>query len=890
MKKRNSIMNRILPMVFCLILTLGAVEPLILRAEEKQEETVVRVGWYESTFNITGTYGERSGYSFVPMGNEKYYVYSDTLRSDISISDIQTMNGKRVGIDKNTIQVEFFKSWMEENGIDARVIVVNGFSQAQEKIRTGEIDCVVAPDLSYGLDSNLSASFCIGESDIYFAINKDRMDLKEELDEAMNQINTAKPYYTEELKRKYDLSPMANTLSREEIEWLGEHGKIRVAYLKDNLAFSDIDENTGNLIGALAEYIKYASNCLKNGTLEFEAIPYDSIGEEMDALKSGEVDVIFPLNKSLHYGEKEGILFSDTMLNTPMAAVTTQNNFNESAENTVAVAKDDIGLKWYLSSKYPKWEIIYCDNPDDYEKLLEDKKVDCFVTSAYRMLNCYNEKSFYCVYLSKSTSMSFVANRDETTLISVLNKTIRVMPDLLMNGALTMYANPVKKVTWKDFARDNFMDIALIMLAVFLGILIMVLVVLKKVKDAARKTTILNEQLQESHENLKMALVSAEHANEAKTIFLSNMSHDIRTPMNAIIGFTNIALKQDTNETVENCLKKISESSEHLLALINDVLDISRIESGKTKFAPAPVNICVVTESVLDIMQEFLNGRDLTFNVELNKLETPYVIADAVRIREVLVNILSNAVKYTNDGGSVTFATDYRKGESDGQIVVHYSVADTGVGMSKEFLGKIFDEFSQEESGARTQYKGTGLGMPIAKRYVEMMGGTISVESEKGVGTTVVVEIPMYFTSADNVQEQDLPVYIDVNGRKVLLAEDNDMNAEIATIQLEEYGIQVTRVNDGKEALDIFANNKEGCFDLILMDIMMPVMNGYEATRAIRAIKERPDAQTIPIIAMTANAFAEDVQASLDAGMNAHIAKPIVIEEVIKVISGNLKE
>ena len=393
------------------------------------------------------------------------------------------------------------------------------------------------------------------------------------------------------------------------------------------------------------------------------------------------------------------------------------------------------------------------------------------------------------------------------------------------------------------------------------------------------------------NQKLADAVHTAENANRAKTIFLNNMSHDIRTPMNAIMGFTDIAMKYHPKPEVENCLQKIRESSEHLLTLINDVLDISRIESGKIKFAPIGVDIVEVTDTVLSIMYGFLSNRNITFHTHLAIPETRYVLADAVRIREVLVNILGNAVKFTGDGGSITFTSDYLPGADDRHMIVRYRVTDTGVGMTKEFLKHIFDEFSQEESSARTHYKGSGLGMAISKRYVDLMGGNISVESEKGKGSTFTVELPLELTEADKVQKQASPGdSTDLTGVKILMAEDNDLNAEIAMVQLEELGIHITRASDGKEALKIFASNQPGTFDIIFMDIMMPKMNGYEATKAIRALQNRPDARTIPIIAMTANAFAEDVQASLDAGMNDHLSKPIVMEEVIKTIARNIPQ
>ena len=391
------------------------------------------------------------------------------------------------------------------------------------------------------------------------------------------------------------------------------------------------------------------------------------------------------------------------------------------------------------------------------------------------------------------------------------------------------------------------------------------------------------------NQRLEDAFHTAENANRAKTTFLNNMSHDIRTPMNAIIGFTNIAMKHEPKPEVRGCLEKIRESSDHLLTLINDVLDISRIESGKIKFAPIPVDITVVADTVLSIMQGFLSNRNIAFHTDLAIPEKPCVLADAVRIREVLVNILGNAVKFTEDGGTIAFEASYHPGADDRHIMVRYRIVDTGVGMREEFVEHIFDEFSQEDNGARTQYKGTGLGMAITKRYVDLMGGTISVESKKGEGSAFTVEIPLELTDESNVQTQGLPAAkVNLIGAKILMAEDNDLNAEIAMVQLEELGIQVTRAADGKEALKIFASNQPGTFDIIFMDIMMPKMNGYEATKAIRALQNRPDARTIPIIAMTANAFAEDVQASLDAGMNGHIAKPIVIDEVVKTIARNL--
>lgn len=392
---------------------------------------------------------------------------------------------------------------------------------------------------------------------------------------------------------------------------------------------------------------------------------------------------------------------------------------------------------------------------------------------------------------------------------------------------------------------------------------------------------------QKQKQLLMNAAEEADAANKAKSAFLLSMSHDIRTPMNAIIGFTNIALHQNMVSDIHDSLKKVQQSSNHLLSLLNDVLDFSRIESGKVTISPEPVDITQLTDNVQAIMNGLLYNRDLQFEVHRENLKNPYVLADVVRIREVLVNLLGNAVKFTKDGGEITLDISSYPGADEKHIITRYVVRDNGIGMSEEFQKKLFDPFSQEDdANARTQYKGTGLGMAITKKYVDMMGGSIAVESKKGVGATFTVEIPLELPEQVIPSEQKQHLHRDLTGIHVLMAEDNDLNAELATIMLEDAGMIVTRASDGKEVVDLFKNNPRGTYDLILMDIMMPNMDGHQAAKAIRALGiERSDAVTIPIIALSANAFIDDIQESLDSGMNDHISKPINIEELIDTIT-----
>lgn len=396
---------------------------------------------------------------------------------------------------------------------------------------------------------------------------------------------------------------------------------------------------------------------------------------------------------------------------------------------------------------------------------------------------------------------------------------------------------------------------------------------------------------QKQKQLLMTAAEEADAANKAKSAFLLSISHDIRTPMNAIIGFTNIALRQNTVSDIHDSLEKVQQSSNHLLSLLNDVLDFTRIESGKVTISPEPVDITQLTDNVQAIMNGLLYNRDLKFEVHREIPKNSYVLADVLRIREVLVNLLGNAVKFTKDGGKITLDVSSYQGADEKHIITRYVVRDNGIGMSEEFQKKLFDPFSQEDdANARTQYKGTGLGMAITKKYVDMMGGSIAVESKKGVGSTFTVEIPLELQEQVIQSEQKQHLHRDLTGIHVLMAEDNDLNAELATIILEDAGMTVTRASDGKEVVDLFKNHPRGTYDLVLMDIMMPNMDGHQAAKAIRALGiERSDAVTMPIIALSANAFIDDIRESLDSGMNDHISKPINIEELIDTITKYIK-
>lgn len=500
-----------------------------------------------------------------------------------------------------------------------------------------------------------------------------------------------------------------------------------------------------------------------------------------------------------------------------------------------------------------------------------------------------NKRSYDVLGKENVPQFVYITKNTDRELASILSKCIKADNSDRLDELVDKYTT---------FDKDNFSLMRMVklkpwpfvaLLLTFLGGGIIIFLISRNnrtMRKMAAQQQALAASLQEKNEQLERSVLLEQQANKARREFLCHMSHDIRTPMNAIIGFTEIAKQQTKDKEIGTCLEKISRSSEHLLDLINNVLDMSRIESGNDEYRPVPVELSTVTDAVLNIMTGFLANRDLHFEVQrpVPNEEHIWVLTDSVRLREILVNILGNAVKFTKDGGHIQLQEEILPSHNAGEILVQYTITDTGVGMSKEFMEHLFDEFTQESRDARTLYRGSGLGMAITKRYVEMMGGSIQVDSKKGQGTTFVVVIPMEVTKVPKQAILGEAEKFSLEGVHVLLAEDNDLNAEIAMLQLEKQGMVVKRVENGQEAVETFAEQPAGSFDVILMDIMMPLMNGYEATKAIRSMESRPDAVKIPIIAMTANAFAEDVEAAHAAGMDAHLSKPIDMKEVLQTL------
>ena len=1055
-----------------LLLLLSAVLP-VKAAAETASAKVVRVGSFEDTFNYVNEKGARKGYGYElletlsgytgwqfeyvtcdwsdcfeklkngeidiiggisytedrtqemlfsdePMGVEKYYLYADLSRADISASDFKTLNGKKIGVLMGTEPEVMLTEWEEKYGLKTEHVNISNNEDVKQKLADHEIDCFVSLEESFWAERGISTITRVGESGIYYAINKNRPDIKEELDDAMRALDEAVPFYTADLYKRYFSMDYTPILTGEEKAWLRKHGAIRMGFLASDSGVSTFDPATGEFTGVITDYIQFAADCLGNQELEFQLVGYDSKEAELDALKSGEIDMIFHCDQNPNLAEEYHFACTNTTWTSNLMAVTNKQHFNENNVNRIAVPQNKLSLKKYLAFYYPQWEIVDCDTQEDAARLVKDGQADCFVTGISSE-NKYSKKySFYSVPLVNPVRSCFAVNSGNRSLLSILNKTIKAMPVNMLAGALAMYKSSARKVTLSDFIKDNFFKVMLISsiaVAVVLLTILMLLQKARKAEAAARKAA---SDTQELNAKLQVAVEKAESANRAKSTFLSNMSHDIRTPMNAIIGFTTLALSNiDDTDRVKDYLGKTLASSNHLLSLINDVLDMSRIESGKIHLEEVEVNLSDVLHDLKTIVSGQIYAKQLELYMDAMDVTDEDVYCDKTRLNQILLNLLSNAIKFTPAGGTVSVRVRQLAGKVHGCGQYEFRIKDNGIGMSQEFAQKIFEPFERERTSTVSRIQGTGLGMAITKNIVDMMGGTIEVQTAQGKGTEFTVCVPMRaqteqrpvekiteleglkalvvdddFNTCDSVTKMlvkvgmraewtlsgkeavlrarqsiemsdvyhayiidwrlpdmngievtrqirslhdDTPIIIltaydwsdieveakaagvtafcakpmfmsdlretlmsalgqkpadavqrllpeknaDFKGKHILLVEDNELNREIAQEILREYGFLVDSAENGAVAVEKVSTAAPGSYDLVLMDVQMPIMDGYTATRKIRALDD-PARAKLPILAMTANAFDEDRRNALESGMNGFLSKPIVIDDLVQ--------
>lgn len=934
----QTLMRKSVCAMLCLLLLLSAVLP-VKAAAETAPAKVVRVGSFEDTFNYCNEKGARKGYGYEllqtlsgytgwqfeyvtcdwsdcfeklkngeidimgdisytedraeemlfsdePMGEEKYYLYADLSRADISASDYKTLNGKKIGVLMGTEPEVMLTEWEEKHGIKTQHVNISNNEDVKQKLANHEIDCFVSLEESFWAELGISTITRVGKSGIYYALNKDRPDLKEELDNAMRALDEAAPFYTADLYKRYFSLDYIPILTGEEKAWLRGHGAIRMGFLTSDRGVSTYDPATGEITGTITDYIQFAADCLGNQELEFQLVGYDDKEAELNALKSGEIDMIFHFDQSPNLAEEYRVACTNTTWTSNMMAVTNQQLFTENKVNRIAVPQNKISLTRYLAFYYPQWEIVDCDTQEDAIKLVKDGQADCFITGVSSEAKYSKNHGFYSVLLPNPAKSCFAVNSGNRSLLSILNKTIKAMPANMLTSSLAMYKSSSRKVTLSEFIKDNFFMVLLVSSIAVAAILLTILKLLRKARKAEAAARKAANDTQELNAKLQVAVEKAESANRAKSTFLFNMSHDIRTPMNAIIGYADLASRHsDDPAKLKNYMENIQVCGQNLLMLLNNVLDLARIENDKTEMEYSVSDVDKDFRNCVAMFRNQADSKGQTLTVTTQLLH-PYVYVDIPHLTEVCTNLVSNAVKYTGAGGTIRCDVTQKSGEKEGWCDMVITVADNGIGMSQEFQKHIFEPFERERTSTVSKVEGSGIGMGIVKKLVGLMNGTVAVESKIGVGSTFTVTIPCRIASEDETQAKRETNPSDQKclcGTRILLTEDNDLNAEIATELLQEEGCTVDRAKDGVECVDMLEKAANGTYQLILMDIQMPVMNGYDAAKKIRRMDD-PQKAGIPIIAMTANAFTEDRQVALDAGMNDHIAKPINMNVLVPTL------
>ena len=793
-------------------------------------------------------------FSSNPEGTERYYIYARPDRDDLAKGDPQALQGLTIGYNPGVMQTFVGQQWLTNEGIACTYREYDGDSVLFDALANNEVDAVIMNDTI----SSPSASpmFYIGSSDYYFAVPKSRPDLMNDINAAMTAIARVNPRYNDEVKSSYSTQNSgSSSLNGPECSWLkANDNTITLGYITGKLPYCNEDED-GEMEGSLASL---ATTLHDKFGITVKTVAFDSYKMMSKALSKGSIDVALPVYRDYWFAEQTGVVQSVSLGTMSLTAIHTGSDLNKDLQS-IACTKSSFINQNALGSLFPTATVTEYQSDDEAFDALRKGTVHCIVAPSSRVKTIgdrYDLEDCETVELPDTCELSCWISRGKPELLGIINKGIINAGESLSASSYSSTSYTAQESDTFQFLYRNRAAIVTVIICILLTSIVILAWSLQRAQKEQRK---------------------ADAANAAKTAFLTRMSHDIRTPLNGILGLIEIEeLKEGDIQVARESRAKARVAANHLLSLINDILEMGKIEDRKLTLEHVPFNLKELCDDTLVLCK--LRASDNCITMQDNSLPYatgPYMIGSPTHIRQIMINLLDNSIKYNKRGGSVTFSSK-TKPLDNGRVLFCFSVSDTGIGMAPEFLKHIYEPFAQEGDDARSKFQGTGMGMPIVKSLIDLMGGTIEISSEVGAGSTFNVQIPLDIDKNPQARERadGQANSCSLAGMNVLLAEDNELNAEIAQALLESEGIVVTRTADGNETVDLYVGRPAGSFDAILMDIMMPGMDGYEATRAIR-LSEKADAADIPIIALTANAFAEDAQAAHDAGMNAHLPKPL---------------
>ena len=867
-----------------------------------------------------------------PMLVGQYLFYKLAANETIT-QEPESLNGKRIG-SLTGAQIKVVEKFLNTNHLQAEIVEFEDMKYRDEALKNGSIDVMIAEGYNAFDNMGFEVFLEAGTADAYMVVNKQRPDILADLNRAQRKLYQENPDFNVELSRKwFRRTSFTTILSTEERKWLAEHDTLRVGYINDYPPYSYTDED-GKVNGVIKDVLPEIFAALKITDIKFEYKGYKTAADLKQALYDNEVDVVFPTLSNYWIAEKNGMVPSYSVINSNFNLLYT-GEYPDMTKATIAVSRQHGVMNSFVTVHYPGNKKIRGDNVYDCVNAVLRGDADVTIVSAarteYLLRSDERFKELNIAPLTRDVGLGFACLNANAAVMRILNHGLSLVDkDAAINYAYNYM--PKHEMTLLDFLEKNIWLPVVILVVLFTLIMFFVIRENKHNREHLRETEnqrqelsdkveeisalntelqdqqarleeftveqeiqikntkALNEELQEQHRELVEAREEAERANNAKTTFLFNMTHDIRTPLNAIIGFTELEERNPGDEAKnKEYRQKVRVASNQLLDILNSVLEMARIENKKLVISEDLTDAVEMFNSCLTVFEGEIKKKNLHLSSSCD-IQHPHLYMDKTHMSEVIMNIVSNAVKYTPDGGSVFAGVKELPGKTAEECYLEYTVRDTGIGMSEEFVKEIFEQFSRDRNSTQSGIQGTGLGMAIVKSILDRMGGTITVNSKLGEGTEIIFSIPYRIgelptvSSDSSVQAETL----DFTGKRILMAEDNDFNAEIAIAVLEDAGFVIERAVDGMECFDMLTKKEAGYYDLILMDIQMPKLDGYGATQRIRNMDDEAKAN-IPIVAMTANAFKEDQDKAFAMGMNAHLAKPIDIDKIFATLKEILK-
>ena len=829
------------------------------------------------TLRMTPERAERFAFSSEPISNLATMLTVKAGNRSIVAGNYETYNGMTVGMSRRgNGRNQSFINYAAEHGFTYTPIYFDTDEELSLALRTGVITAAVSNRMRKTNNEWIIDTF--DPQDSYIAVRKDDSATLQLVNDALTKMDRDDPAWRTTLFDKYNKNIHTSNklyLTAAEENYITAHNAdgttFQVLVNPDLYPYSYLDED-GCPTGIMVDLFKLVAD---RAQLHYSFLAPASRSEYRTMLDSGDADFVIDFSDDYSMAEDYGYQLTNSYLSAEFSWVMLRSH---SGGLHKVIVPDNFNSDSLEMPGLPDISNVkYAASFDDCLAAVRSGDVDACYTYTYQAERAifddkYNELRAMLSDERRSFCIGVRADYD-ILLLDVLNKSV----DSLTRADIVALTNK-----YINLGQQKFSLVRLVYQYPLFVVLIVLCVIITNV------CVVLSMRARRFRDLTEAALHRAEEASTAKTEFLSNMSHDIRTPINGIMGMLDIAEENFEDQArVRDCLTKMRGAASHLLSLVNDVLDMSKIESGSMKLLNNPFDLRVLLQACCDIVEGQIIERKLTFTKQIGPFWHPYLVGSELHVRQVLINILSNAVKYTPDGGTIRFCAKETLYE-EGLVHLRMEITDNGIGMSEEFLQHIFEPFTQEQRSSRTHYKGTGLGMAITKKLVDQMHGSLDVESEPGKGSTFIVRLslpvdptPHPVAAQQPAKQEEKPT---LAGLHLLLAEDNELNSEIAVTLLEAEGAEVTAVTNGREAVDAIQHAAPHTYDAVLMDVMMPEMNGLEATRCIRAFEGVGPDEGTPIIAMTANVFADDVRACLESGMNSHVGKPLDMKVLMREI------